>query len=667
MKLLSMLICLAMLLSGFAVAEEPAAAQSTVITVRDVVVNIQGTDYPLNPTAVLGVAAGSDSVLIDFGMPLDGDVLFPVQAKIDENGAAVLLGDSKTAYTFTPELFASLMDEMMIPEEVIGLVDSYAALISETIALQDVEPLETNEVINAKLAEMIGEPAATGVEFTLDGETLTGDQYVFELDAAELAEFMDYAFAQLPAGFTEAYFDYFNAMQSLTGGPEINSFSDIFAMSGMQMGLSGDLTVNDVSAVGSVVISATVDPAAMYAAETEAESIEVTEEAAEAEVTEEAAEPELTKEEEVSVGVIGGADGPTSVIVTGVSAEPVSFEIPMEITVYDAENAVCTVSTEYEGVQMDVTASVTDGAMYTAAAYTIPDAGMIAFDVSQAPLEDGSLETIMTMGADLTDSTFSMNAYSTATDAGSVTDVAISCDAETFTGGVTFTVEETTAAIEDRISAAEPKLINSVEEIEGSVGLIAAAVGLAGDAEPLLNDESVSALSAAVQEFFGLLMTPATEDYYYDDEYYYADENAYEDEYTYDVEEPAQDIPLTEPTISYIPEGYSIVESYYDAEYEIYSYTLLHESDEAYETALYINVFGGDYEPDPITYFSAVDGVSTAVDGTLVSVTGSIDEDFIYRNAYAYYENCNIDVTVYDMLLTDEELANIVAGVSFAE
>lgn len=634
MKLLSMLLCVAMLLSGFAFAEAPAAAAS-VVTIRDIVVSLQDQEYPLNPSLFFGAHAGENSALLDLGMNLGEDVLFPVQTKIDENGVAVLLGNSKTAYTFSPEFFTSVLGDEVLSNELFSIGASYAELVDALNGLDTTAPVAMDD----SLTKYATVTETENVEFTVGDQTLTGTQYVFEVDPDQMREYLDVAFAQLPAEFTEAYFGFLNTMTAMTGEPEITSFGELMDYNGMQMSLSGTYTGDNTCGTGEMTYHILIDPAAFYG--TEAEYIED-------ETTEVIVKEEPVETEEAAIGVIGGADGPTSVFVVG---DPVVMDMPMQFTVYSPEEFSLDMTMNFDGV--DATMSMTQiGEDFNGSvAYDIPYVGSVAVDFAQDAQEDGSTLVNANLNADLGDALISALTDSVASDNGSVTNVQLGYTSEDFNGSVAFVVEESTAAIEDRIAAANSKVIGSMEDAESSVGLIAAALGLAGDAEPLVNDESISALINAVTDLLYVNMT-----------------EAYEEEYTEEYSEAATPT-ITEPALTWLPEGYTITESSFDAEYGNYSCTLLHENDTEYESAVYVTVYAIDnsYMTTNNSYYTLNDGAAASVDGTLVYVYNSYDPEFPYTNAYAYYDTYTIDVSTYGSYLTEADMINIIAGVTFAE
>ena len=653
MKLLSLFMCLVLLLTGFAAAEEPAAPVSTVVTVRDAVLTIQGEEYPLNPSLVFGFASDENSALIDFGMPLGDDVLFPVQAKIDENGAAVLLGDSKTAYTFSPEFFASAMEEMYIPEEALAMLTAMGDLIRATVNLEFSVTPEMNLAAEEKMNELCTVTEGAQAQFEANGETQTGTTYAISMDADQWHEMLDYTYAQLPADFTEAYFNYINTMLSFVGVPEVSSFGELMDLIGYEMSMEGEMVTNETSGAGEIVFHVAVDPSAMN--ESLTETVEVTAE----EVIEKEPEVEI---DETAIGIIGGADGPTSVMVTGVATtEPVSFDIPMQITVHNPEYVECTVDTELEGIQMSIYTAQQDGAMTASVSYDIPDDGTVVIEAVEAPQEDGSVHSGFSMNADVTGSQFALLCEGESLDGESVHSVGLAIGSEEFSAELYFVVECAEEAFADRIAESEPKVINSIEEAENSVGLMMAAVGLVGDAEPLMNDESIMALTEVVQSFFGLTMTAA------EPEEVYIEENPDYYEYTEADENAAAPVVFTEPELTFLPEGYQVVESSLDAEYGMYSATLLHETDEDYENPVYINVYMYETPNQLPEYYVLSGDQASALDGTLVQFYRSDDPDFQMRNAYAYYPTHDVDVYTYGEGLTDDDMLSIISGIVLPE
>ena len=264
MKLLSLLICFAMMLSGSYTAEDPNAPASTIVTVRDAVVYVQDQEFPLNPSITFGASTAEGGALIDFGMPLGENTLFPVQAKIDENGLGLMMGQSSSAYTFTPEFFDSLLEGQEIPDELFTLLDAYSTLLGSMKDMPFTGTPEQNAAIAAKFMELIGDAPAEEATFYADERDQTGKKIAFSLDNDQYIEILETGIAALPAEYLEAYYAYMNAMMILSGMPATNSLKDMMAAIGMSVAIDGELTYSDTSAVADMLIHITSDMTAMY-------------------------------------------------------------------------------------------------------------------------------------------------------------------------------------------------------------------------------------------------------------------------------------------------------------------------------------------------------------------------------------------------------------------
>ena len=178
-SVLSVMLCLALLLSSLAFAEanetdvSEAVSYSKLLTIDDIHVSISGEEYELPVVANMGIAADEDSVLLDFGLDYNSDTLFPVQVKLEEDGAALCIGNSSTAYVFSAALLDSLELEYTDLFESLGLSGE-----TESTGLTEeefTEAFETiwNTYITAEVQETTYEDRpAEHIQGSLDSENL---------------------------------------------------------------------------------------------------------------------------------------------------------------------------------------------------------------------------------------------------------------------------------------------------------------------------------------------------------------------------------------------------------------------------------------------------------------------------------------------------------------
>lgn len=626
MKLLSLLVCLAMMISCVCMAEEPAAP-ATVVTVRDAVVRYMDEEYPLNPTIALGAIIEENSALIDFGMPLGENTLFPVQAKIDENGLGVLLGQSDTAYTFTPEFFDSLLEGEEIPEEAFHIIDAYMELLSAASNIPATATAEQNDAMNAKLLELIGDVSGEEATFYANDQEQTGEKFALSLNHDQMMELLNVSFEMMPEDYLEAYYNYMSAAAKLSGGPEITSYEDIMAMAGMTMSIDGEVISNETSAVADLVMHITVDPNAMAVNDTAAVSAVVTDETAET------AEP----------------------------AEPVTMDLPMTVTVHTPEHVECLMTIEDEGMSIDMTVTQ-QGSDVSVVAYASDESDFaMQMAVTLAGYGTDASSVLVSIVAEDPYNMFGFSSETGTADGVSTTDVEFNYDGEGVTLGASFSVDVGPGEITDRIASAAVSPIASLEDAEGSTGLMPAAMSMMSDVEKLMNDESVAALVNMVTELSntaastGLVVGADTTGTTVE-----IDENG--------SEIAAVSAPVLTPEFGWLPEGYALTEAetHDEGYYSSYVFDSTAEDDE-YHSSLYIDIMNyldASEDGPQMTTYTVSDGAIQPVSGAVVSVQ-RYDDGSIY--GHCDDGSVSISLSYYDSDLTDEDIVKILSGITFTE
>jgi len=615
MNIISLLVCIAMLFSGGYTADDPNAAAAAQITVRDLAISIQGEDYSLSPSVTFGASSENGETLIDLFMTLGDQILFPVQAKIDDAGAGVLLGSSNTAYTFTPELFDELMGGEEIPEEVFTLIDSYSTLVNSIPTFDSAMREEMNLANIEKILELAGDVEITEATFTADETEQTGKHFAFELDSAAIAEWAEYSTTLMPEDYAAAYNNYLKATLSLAGETEADSFSDYMALSGMDMSISGEITYNETSSVWDIVYHTVMDQTAIYL------------------------EMGYTEDDLVEMEM----------------SEPIAMDMPMTIIYHNPDLMECVMTMEQDGVSIDVSAFVIDGGYITMGmSISEPEVAVMDFAFDALLGEDGLTITNLNLMMDVDGTAITLVTETVPGDEITTTTVGFGYSDEAFDASVSFFVDETHEPVADRISAANVQTISSMEEMEGaaSTGLTLAAMSMMGDVEKLLNDESIAAIIPVFEQFFG-----ASEDYSMTE--VYTEESA-----TEVIEIPA----FAEPQFNVLPEGYSMMDSYYDSEYGCYSYIFTHADDVYGEYVTYVDIYSPDSEMSEDTFFYQISGGAAApIDGEVLSVSSYSYDDFAYTSIWGDVGGYYVSLTSYDTSLSADALANIIAGIAFGE
>ncbi|MGN0802527.1 MAG: hypothetical protein ACI4MF_08040 [Candidatus Faecivicinus sp.] len=628
-NLLSMIVCIAMLFTGGYAAEDPNAVSSLVTTISDVVVTIDGTEYPLNPSIVLGVSTnGTDSALFDFSVPMGDDVLFPVQAKADDSGVSVILGDSSTAHTFSTDYITEAMGLDELTDEFSEFFGVYGELITSlqsVAANSDSYDQTMIDAINAKVNELLGDVPAEEATFTIDGQELTGEHFALTLDNDQVCEIVDASLDQIP-GFSDAYFDLLNTMMAEMGeDAEFHSYADLLAYTGMEMTLDIDMTGNDTSAMGDLVYHITIDESKMSGYEA----------------------PEAD-------------DGSTAEI-----AEPVviTMDLPLSVIVHDENNVEMYMSFSEEnvsGVEIDedmgmglaMSASKTGDDSYVSFAMSVDDGYepvQFGYTITTSADEDGSTETtvLFAFSVDQDSITFTMDSAAQP-DGSSLSSIDISASGEMFDSealsslGLSFSVETEPVEIEDRIAAAaSTEVYNTDEDVENASSLMMSVMGMASDLEKLQNEESVAALLSAVYDLTGSDVVVIDDDY--DDDNYGDDDG-----------DPAA-LPFAMPEFTWLPEGYELDDSYISAEYGYASlYFEYTGDDDEYHSTLYVD----------LSEASSSNSVNYTLSGeSLVEPVITIEREDGCIDALAILNGVEVSVTYYDDDLTDEDILSFFAGI----
>lgn len=455
-SVLSIIICLAMLLSGGSYSETPDAASSRTLTLSGITVTIDGEDYVLEPTASVGVKTENGEVLFDVAVNSGDDVLFPIQAKLSEAGATVLIDEASTAYTFTSELMG-----MEIPAEEMAFVDAYIRMLADLPHLEDSE-----EAMAAAMTEAMTKAAAdaetTETTYTVDGVEQPAVHALYTIDHDECMAIYDAMIEAYDGEFFDAYFEILNyALSSAmdeTGEPmpEIKTISDLFDMIPMTIAIECEQTATE-EGIG---------------------------------------EADLLMKFEVEE-----------------SGETFAFEIPMHIDILSAESCVMTMNMVLpeEAGSMSMTAAVDGPSTEMSMSMLIndgTDSGTVEMTMNTLEADDGSIESHLFFEVSVEDVLvgFEMSADTDANGLGS-TDVAFGVETADGQYGAAFTATVSDDDIVDRIAGVPNEVLSTEEDVENAAGLMLSFVGLSSDVEKLVAEPSVVALVEAINA-----MMPAIED-----------------------------------------------------------------------------------------------------------------------------------------------------------
>lgn len=480
-RVLSILLCLTMLLSGFCLAEEAAPAKAATAVISDITLTLEGTEYALNPQIAAGALAGDNSLLLDFSILSEGDALLPVQAKLDEGGVALMLGSSRTAYAIPMELLAEELYLDELPMEALGAyIEAYGRLMEMAMDLQKNPVQLTPAETDALLAKVGVDIAAENVTATINGVKQPASHRTYTVDHGQMLQLVDEMMNTIAPGYMAAYSDLMNAAFALTGEEsplgDAVTYSALFAEVPMEMTMTVDETVN---AAGSGF--GTIDLTMSVTADTYGEP------------------------------------------------ETVSLRLPMEYTAIDADTVSITASTVIDAdgseLAMDFVSAVDGQFSNTSLTMLVDQSVSINITAENLPGFDGSsaMNTAFDVAIDGEDTASAAIGYTAFADGTASCDFRVSAMQSLY--GFSCHADIGGYALEDRISAAETMAFSELSETDPAfMRLMLAAAGLAGDAEILLNEASVAPLVNAITEMIEMYSydeyDPYVEEYYDDYDLY---------------------------------------------------------------------------------------------------------------------------------------------------
>ena len=208
---------LALLMAVTPVTSEAGLATGE-ITLRDVVVTLNGETYDLGVDGRLAYMTDGESADLEFALDHGGEKLFPARAHFDENSLTAMLDGMSKSYAV--DLSEALGDAGAMDAETADafqkiqkLQESYQKLITLTMAGGE-EALEA-EFAGLEAQFDRGEPVDSELEFD-DGEKLATKCWTYTLTKDDLANVME-AMLSGDGEFATALKDYYDAVADLSG------------------------------------------------------------------------------------------------------------------------------------------------------------------------------------------------------------------------------------------------------------------------------------------------------------------------------------------------------------------------------------------------------------------------------------------------------------------
>ena len=629
--ILSLLMSLALLLSGGYMAEDPAAPAGRTTTIDEIVLTLDGTEYPLDVSAAFGTGTDAESGVFDFFLTAGGETLFPMQAKVSDDGLSLLLGDSETVYTLSAEYLDALVSSVPDAEEFLSLMTSE---FESMAALQTVDEFVPDEEALAALIEelnaIIGDDyIAEDASIFSSSERLPATRTTFSLDPEQTGAWLDACLAMIGEDYTALLFDVYNALLSELGAEaEFSNFSEMLAY---------------LEELGTQVWI---------------EDFEI-----------------LATEEDPNLGEVSFE------LVFWSPDSYLSMRAPIHVRTEAADKETSEMSLIFNtfGKLFDLSTRVDGG--YTSMSLEMDLLNALTLDMDLEALEsaDGSIEESMEMTMRLmdyagtlylTDSLDSLPNPTTdftmtldgGTDASgdAVYDFGMRLTSEQLGDlGLSFRISDVAGEVADRTAGLDEIVVTSDEDM-ATVGsaLALSAMGLAADVDPLLSDPSVvaaiDAVNALVEEgYFDSWIT-----------------ESYEDATTTTVtSSDPDDLSFTVPAFTVLPEGYALGDAWVDFWTEEYDDGTVNTYGDLYMT--FTNEDGYIISANFYRYPYSTSSAETAYfidDGAVIRQDGmQVDLDFFEDGGGNVYfhadELTSVSLFWDDPALTEDDILDMLAGI----
>ncbi|MBR6767357.1 MAG: hypothetical protein IKM02_05340 [Clostridia bacterium] len=610
---LAILLSIAMMLTGGAGIESDGPIASS-LTICDVYFEYNDTSFELEPSLTAGVMTDNGTAVFDLSMQSGGEALFPMQLVISEDAATLVAEKAGKAFTIDAETLNGIIDEaldldmLLEDEEFQQAVETLETSFGTALSMEDIQADE--EAINALVYEKL-QPAETVEEsITYDEKEyqVTSKRYV--LDNDQMFELIDgiYASSEELSAMYNDLLDNLNetlAMEVEEGEevPEITSIKQLYDQLGMS--ISMDLT-ESVSADGEFTAAAGTITLAQ----------------------EELPEPIVISIESYEMEGVSEA-----LVETGYTID--DMELILGVSAYEGDGE------QYFELACEV--SPLEETDDSADAFAFYMAG--GSDINQDGLAEYGFN--MELSADEMGFAFMIDG-SEDEEGGHSIDISFEYADEYDNVAAGLTLVYSKAVFENAAEGLAPIAIDPENLENAEAEAMGVAESLMADLQMLAENESV----AEMLEAFTAINSVGAETV----EVEVADANG---EYTLDEAEPTPtELTFDEPEFAYIPEGMTLDDAYIDVEYNNASYTI---ADEDYANVFYVYVYGNPYSTGQADYVLSEDGVMTAIDDRVVSVT--TDEDAIYADIQD--GDINISVSYYGEDMDVEEVGKILAGMKY--
>ena len=442
----SLILCLALLVSGFAFAEQPVAK---CVSIDNAVVKLDGESYELPLALVYGMQLdpATGETLIDFRVDYQDEALFPFQIRFASDALSLLIGKSKTAYTFDAAL---LEGSDLSYETFVEYFRTLGDLLSNcSVPFPSAEQsAAATEILNRSFSAQDEDATYENQPAKRRCGTLDTDQ-LFTL-ADELLNVYSPGMSSIVAG----YIDMLNADLATTGE---------------------EATAERADSLAALAKKANIALTCDY------DRIDTESGAGKLDLTFRLATPDSHEKELVF---------PIEILFTG----PNSGTIQSAFTVEECDGKdYVTLSGAFDATGWNYALAMTDEEGSTLSANM--DSHQVEADLVQINsafafnlLSDEPISMSYTLDGTIDAACNADYRFS----------LAVNAEPATFTIDFHESVQD--GAVEDRISGAKEMRFSSEDDMLNSSAFIMRLMSLAGDAETLMNDDVLSALISAVNE-----------------------------------------------------------------------------------------------------------------------------------------------------------------------
>ena len=647
LKVLSVIISFAMMLTGTYGMEAPEAAART-LTLSNITLTVDGESVTLEPTVTAGVATESGKALYNFAVRSGGSELLPVQLAVTEEALTALVKNGNAAFTVPAEAINALTEQAEAEAMANVSADSKSSAVVEFITkdylpaytkvLQKAMDPEFTKTINEKAQalwdERIDRGEGTANVLDVDGTEYDCTVYEYTLEGEELMALADgvYALDEDLNALYQAIFKLYGMMPEESGLNGVTSLQELVEKTGLQMtaeieesvGVDSDLRYTEATL--SLDLAAMVNERVAIPAESEQEA------------------PEVTAEDVP----------PLEFVITSLEVDGGRYSsFSTEYGIQDVEMSMEMFATQDdEGMTMDLDVDLDAGEQGGMAfSFSADESGNdrsaeLSVDFSsngQSVEMSGSYESqldpatgdrnvtadVAVDALDVANARFEFSAEGvTHADGTSHFAIVNQLDNSASSASLAFDADVTADAIEDATEGVEALVIDDLqkagdimsgEEAQGKV--MQAAGSVMSDASALTGEESVARAAQLLSGFMAAQADapdreydgePEDDDYEYDEEDY---EEPEDDDYEYeygeeDYEEPEDDgvLPYDMPEFTFIPEGWAPGDTTVDTAYDM---VMMDFATEDYSDSMFATFMVGDDE----TEYYALDAEGKLVPG----------------------------------------------------